>query len=342
MENLLLEGRYDKVTTELSKEMVRAIVQGKKRIQTRIILFTRTYVDVSFYIHYDDGQPIDVYGATYITPTEIRKHYKNKRIVLHANVPKDIDLRKKNMNGIVAEVKNIVRHEIEHVTQSKFTDRQRQNFFSSKRSYPENIDYWEYLMEPYEVEAYIRGMYKKAKTIKQPLNVILNDWWVYLNEWTDEKGNKMHQDEINAIKKAWIDYAKKHLSQGPYLRKGDKLVPSRTYGYIDETNPNQPNGLTEAMGFRPSFVEPTVNAIINFDAPDTKVDLKPILTDILDTKGVKINSISCGNLDSTFKSCRLDLMFFSEREVQHLIDDLHRVLMVNHDTRIKDVTNYIK
>ena len=43
MENLLLEGRYDKVTTELSREMVQAIIQGKKRIQTRIILFARTY-----------------------------------------------------------------------------------------------------------------------------------------------------------------------------------------------------------------------------------------------------------------------------------------------------------
>ena len=336
MENLITEGRYDKVTTELSREIVSAIKKGIKRYQTKITLFSRTTVDISVYFNYDDNNSIDVSAGTYINPKDIRSHYKNKRIVFHVNVPKTEGLRMEKMSEIVPEVKNVVRHEIEHVAQAKFTDRERKGFFSSKRGFysdeaaarGKGITYFQYLMEPYEVEAYVRGLYKKAKTLKQPLNVLLDDWQSYLENETNLTG-----DEAKQIMDKWTDYAKKHLSQEPYLRKGDKLVPSRWYGYNERF-------VNESMGFKPSYMNPDINVIINFDAPDADKDLKPILESFLERKDVKVNSISVGT--GVNKSCRLDLNFFNEREIQHLIDDLHRELMVKHDVRIKDVTHYIK
>jgi hypothetical protein len=328
MENLITEGRYDQVTTELSREIVSATKRGIKRYQTQINLFSRTKVDISVYFHYDDETPIDISAGTYINPKDIRSNYKNKRIVFHVNVPKTENLRLQKMSELVPEVKNVVRHEIEHVAQAKFKDRERKGFFSSKRGFysdeaaarGKGITYFEYLMEPYEVEAYVRGLYKKGKTLKQPLNVLLDDWQMYLEDSTN-----LTENEIDQIMGAWRAYAKKHLSQSSL----------RWYGYSENVNESR---ITE-VGFKPSYMNPDINVIINFDAPDANKDLKPILEKFLERKNVKVNSISVGT--GVNKSCRFDLNFFNEREIQHLIDDLHRELMVVHDVRVKDVTHYI-
>jgi len=333
MNNLLLEGRYDNVTTQLSREIVIAAKQGKRRLKTRIVLFKRTYVDVSVYFHYlksPDNTDLNavwepdtleqVYGATYLNPKEVRKEYKNKRIILHVDIPKDEDRRLASMSTLIPELKNIIRHEIEHITQHKFKDRERGGFFSEKRRYPQDIEYWEYLIEPYEIEAYVRGLYKKAKTLKQPLNVVLGAWWDYLTSI------ELHPDEIQTIKKAWTDYAKQHLPQ----------TPLRQYGYIDE-----PEGIVESqrvMGFKLKGSGPNVNCIIRFEAPDSG-NLKFKIRDILDYMDVSYNSVEGGG--GKLNSYGLDLNLYDEKEAQAIIDDLTIKLMLKGD-RIKDATYSIR
>jgi len=70
--------------------------------------------------------------------------------------------------------------------------------------------------------------------------------------------------------------------------------------------------VNEQIGFMPSYRKPDIDVVINFDAPDTTKDLKPILKN------------------------------FIEREIGYLIDDLHVHMMVTQDVRIQDVTHRIK
>lgn len=335
MNNLLLEGRYDNVTTQLSREIVTAAKQGQRRLKTRISLFKRTYVDVNVYFHYltsPDNTDLNVawepesleqvYGATYLNPKDIRKKYKNKRIILHVDIPKEEDRRLASLSTLIPEIKNIIRHEIEHIAQHKFKDREREGFFSEKRRYPQDIEYWEYLIEPYEIEAYVRGLYKKAKTLKQPLNVVLNAWWDYL------ESAELHPNEIQTIKKAWTDYAKKHLPQ----------TPLRQYGYIDEP---EAEGIVESqrvMGFKLKGSGPNVNCIIRFEAPDSG-NLKYKIRDILDYMDVSYNSVEGGG--GKLNSYSLDLNLYDEKEAQAIIDDLTVKLMLKGD-RIKDTTYSIR
>jgi len=96
-------------------------------------------------------------------------------------------------------------------------------------------------MEPYEVEAYVRGLYRKAKTLRQPLNVLLDAWWDYLDSID------LHPDEIKAVKDAWVSYAKKHLPQ----------TPQRQYGYSDEEprmGQNNPEQVIEPEVFNESVL----------------------------------------------------------------------------------------
>ena len=242
MENLLSEGRYDKVTTDLSREIVQAVKQGKKRLQTRITLFKRTNIEISVYFHYSDESEPEVYGAMYPKASEIRKHYKGMKIIYHVVVPLDRERRMQGLSDIIPEIKNIVRHEIEHVTQSKFKEKERAGFFSNKRRYPEDIEYWEYLTEPYEVEAYVRGLYKKAKTVRQPLNVLLNAWWDYL------RSVDLDPPEIEAVKRAWTGYAAKHLPR----------TPLRQFGY-EEDNAGYGMNVTDAPPVRVDLTDPNIN-----------------------------------------------------------------------------------
>lgn len=333
MKNLLSEGRYDKVTTELSREIVDTIKRGNKRLQTRIVLFKRTYVEVSVYIHYSDELEPEVYGAMYPKASEIRKHYKGMKIIYHVNVPLDPERRMRGLSDLIPEIKNIVRHEIEHVTQSKFKERERTGFFSNKRKYPEDIEYWEYLTEPYEVEAYVRGLYKKAKTLRQPLNVLLNAWWQYL------ESVEVHPDELRQVKKAWIDYAKKHLPQ----------TPLRQYGYIEEPHEevaqppinyiNTPEDITESqrvMGFK--YKKPAVNVIVSIEASDSG-NIRFKLMDLLDRMDVSYNSVTGGG--GRHNSYTLDLNLYDEKEAQAIINDLNIKLMLDN-IRITHSNHHVK
>ena len=327
MKNLLLEGRYDAVTTQLSREIIDTIKRGTKRLQTRIVLFKRTNIDIVVYVHYKDDHLTgdeQVYGATYLNPKEIRKHYVNKRIILHVEVPINPELRMRGLSTLVPEIKNIVRHEIEHVTQNRFKDREREGFFSSKRRYPEDIEYFEYLMEPYEVEAYVRGLYKKAKTLKQPLNVLLDAWWDYL------VSVELHPDELQAVKTSWIAYAKKHLPQ----------TPLRRYGYIDgppiEEVPTEITENQRVMGFK--YKKPEVNAIVNIEASDSG-NIKFKLMDLLDRMSVNYNSVNGGG--GKHNSYSLDLNLYDEKEVQAIINDLTIKLMLD-SVRVTHSNYHIK
>jgi hypothetical protein len=111
--------------------------------------------------------------------------------------------------------------------------------------------------------------------------------------------------------------------------------------HIQESNIKLERRVLNEIGFMPSYREPEIDAVINFDAPDATKDLKPILKKFIEGKHIRLNDISGGN-GGRHNSYRLDISFFNERDVDHLINDLHVHMMVAQDVRIRDVTHYIK
>lgn len=227
---VLTEGRYDKVTNELSKTAMINIKKGKKRFEDKIRLFTRTFVDIVFYVKYSDEYDNPrVYAATHLDPKAIRSYFKNKRIIFEVEVPTENGvIIKGHLPELLSEIKNIVRHEIEHVTQHRFKDRQRKGFFSS-RSYPENLTYTEYLTEPYETEAYVRGLYKKAKTLRKPFNDVLNDYFERLRI-----EGELTPEEVEIVKTHWLAYANKHLPMSVNRKYGYELTESNDFEWTDD------------------------------------------------------------------------------------------------------------
>jgi hypothetical protein len=92
----------------------------------------------------------------------------------------------------------------------------------------------------------------------------------------------------------------------------------------------------DIIGFRPSYLKPEINVIVHFEVYEANENLKLILKDILERNKIMVNSIT-----GSKNNYRLDLNVYNEREANNLVDDLHRILMVN-DIRIHNVTSSIK
>jgi hypothetical protein len=102
-----------------------------------------------------------------------------------------------NYNKLNAEIKDALRHELEHVGQYNFP----------KGVTPRDIGdppIFDYLTTDFEIPAHVQGLYKTAKTKKITLNQAIDDF-------LEERSEELSAKEETQIKKIWLDWAKKNL-----------------------------------------------------------------------------------------------------------------------------------
>lgn len=104
------------------------------------------------------------------------------------------------MNDLVAEIKETLTHELEHVGQQNFEDMYI-NFGQTQRNY---VDY---LMADHEVPAYVKGLIKRSKTKNISLSDAMNEWY------KENRRNFEDPNDFKKVKKTWMDYAKEMRSK---------------------------------------------------------------------------------------------------------------------------------
>jgi hypothetical protein len=102
-----------------------------------------------------------------------------------------------SMSDLVAEVKETIEHELEHIEQQNFED------MSVIYSYDDDEeDNFKYLTSNEEIPAYVRGLIKRAKTKRISLSDAMDEWF---------EENKMKFDnpdnEWPIVKKIWMGFA---------------------------------------------------------------------------------------------------------------------------------------
>lgn len=150
-----------------------------------------------------------------------------KPYVVHAEAaPEDSEIyiyivlreEEKVYSDIQADLRDLLRHEIEHLTQSgpnarigkgEIDDKLRQKIMMNTDN-PE-IAYQYYLL-PDEIPAMVQGIYNKAKTQKIPFVQAVEN---YLDQAEDE--NWILPKHRNIIKKTWFKYAKVNLPKAQGL-----------------------------------------------------------------------------------------------------------------------------
>jgi hypothetical protein len=100
------------------------------------------------------------------------------------------------MNRLIAEIKETLVHELEHVGQQNFDDM----FVVRGVDYgsPDN-----YLTSRVEIPAFVKGLIKRAKVTKQSLDATMEQW-----HEDNIRHFELHNTNWAAVKKVWMDWAK--------------------------------------------------------------------------------------------------------------------------------------
>jgi len=107
----------------------------------------------------------------------------------------------KSMNDLVAEIKETVEHELEHIEQQNFEDMEVEDDEEDIDKNDPNY-HFKYLKSNIEVPAYVRGLIKRAKTKKISLDDAMDEWFE-----ENKKKFKNPENEWTIIKGIWKKYA---------------------------------------------------------------------------------------------------------------------------------------
>ena len=112
-----------------------------------------------------------------------------------------------NMNDLVAEVKETIDHELEHVEQQNFQDKETYN--DEEYSHKDEDFNFKYLTSKIEIPAYVRGLITRSKTKRISLEDAMDEWFE-----ENKRKFKDHKKEWALIKQTWLDYANQMRSKG--------------------------------------------------------------------------------------------------------------------------------
>ena len=191
----LEEGRYDAEVTMISRMVVNVFKDT----------FGKKYED-----KFEDAGELrdDTYDLeTYFYPTPFSELGPIPFIVNAAGDEDGIAIQinynpdsfPKAYNELIPELKDAIRHELEHTAQGRFD-----KGVKSDGTNQDDLPLFDYLTLDYEIPAFVQGLYKKAKTKKITFTKALQDF-------LDERIEELTPDEEAKVKKIYTDYAKKNL-----------------------------------------------------------------------------------------------------------------------------------
>jgi hypothetical protein len=134
----------------------------------------------------------------------------------------------KAYNNFIADLKNSLRHELEHVGQYQLSKAENPS------NMPDEYTYFQYFTFDFEVPAFVRGLNKLARTKKITFTQAMND---YLDNFVED----LSDAQMAEVKRIWTDYAKKNVP-GLKLQEADPLKEigegsSKPFPYKEDTFP---------------------------------------------------------------------------------------------------------
>lgn len=239
LKSLIIEGRYDSLVTALSRQLLSvvkdsysAVKDPEGKFSGQKIYFTKdeTAPDINddaqikhvYFQEVENAQiPLEFYLELKVMWVEALNDFKyggdayneTKR---NASSPPLIEVRftidpadyPNILSEIATHLRDVLRHEIEHITQSGWNLKDGK-YIASDQALRKKIETGEkppvhYFLLPKEIPAMIHGLYTKAKKSKQPFKRIVND---YLDLWVDNGALKPADKET--ILTTWRTYLPK-------------------------------------------------------------------------------------------------------------------------------------
>lgn len=207
----ILEGAMDNMTTQISRLIVNHMKASKD--WRKIPPFEADAGSLKFKAIFQPSQDglFRLRGAAYDQLGELVK--------VAIEVPRNADLS--GLSDFIPSLKNTLRHELEHRQQDKrsgFELGQAKPHAVAKGSmdgpYPKDVggtiqSVMAYYLHPKEVEAYVMGAYKEAKTRKAPFSDVLRNQLMAIHDQLLGEFNEVQAAQVaRSIQRAWMEYIK--------------------------------------------------------------------------------------------------------------------------------------
>ena len=138
------------------------------------------------------------YGETYVTGDAYNPTEPTSKQIPYIEITIQTDNRKQDRSLIAMKLRNSIRHEIEHLTQSGLNTLPGK-YLPDDQQLREEATRKDYLLLEKEVPAMLKGLYFQATKERIPFEQIVND---YLND------TYLLKKEIEEVKSIWIQKAK--------------------------------------------------------------------------------------------------------------------------------------
>jgi hypothetical protein len=227
------QGDMIEVPRNLTKGLKRKLYEGRYDAETLII--SRFIVDMfkdEFGKNYEDNfeeigklrrsdkkedTAVSYDLELYFYPTDFDKLGPNPFVVnagaddesMFIQINYQPNMFPKAYNELIPEIKDSVRHELEHIGQFHFDKEVKGDLEKDEKDLPT----FEYLTLDYEIPAHVMGIYKNAKTRKVSFTQALQDF-------IDSKAEELSNEQEAKITQIYTDYARKHLPAAK-LDEGD-------------------------------------------------------------------------------------------------------------------------
>lgn len=192
-----IPGKYRTIVTKLSNLILDTLIEVPT-ISTEYnnILFVEVQ-NSSIPLHFYFGLQTR-YGQTYVNGDAYNPTESTSKQIPYIEITIQTDNRKQDRSLIAMKLRNSIRHELEHLTQSGLNtlpgkylpDDQESRLLASRK---------DYLLLKKEVPAMLKGLYFQATKERKPFDQMVDE---YLND------TYLLKKEIEQIKSVWINKAK--------------------------------------------------------------------------------------------------------------------------------------
>ncbi len=192
-----IPGKYRTIVTKLSNLILDTLIEVPTiSTEYKNILFVEiknSSIPLQFYFGLQTR-----YGETYVNGDAYNPTEPSSKQIPYIEITVQTDNKKESRSLIAMKIRNSIRHEIEHLTQSGLNtlpgkylpDDQIQRKQATRK---------DYLLLDKEIPAMLKGLYFQATKERVPFNQLLDE---YLDE------TYLLKREIDQVKSIWINKAK--------------------------------------------------------------------------------------------------------------------------------------
>jgi hypothetical protein len=180
------EGRYDSIVGKTTKKIMSHLKEKETEFEFTIVPIKDRPITTKIVVHWNDEEEIGVQGWMDLNQD-----------ILTLEIWMDSRYMKTNFNFLSGQIQDAVMHEIQHIAQHSYKERESEGLYGDQ-----GYEGLEYYTAPFEVDAWVRGLYKQAKYFKKPLIKVFKMMIQHLD---------LEEDDKPVLLKTWVDYAKKNL-----------------------------------------------------------------------------------------------------------------------------------